>query len=321
MSDPPLRGISLVTMNQPAITIRDLRKTYGELNAVDGLDLTINTGEIFAILGPNGAGKSTTVEILEGFRKRTSGEATVLGLDPAHPTREWRERLGIMLQSTSTNAPLTVREMVAHQSHLFPHPRDVEETIAEVGLEEKANVRSTALSGGQRRRLDVALAVVGRPELMFLDEPTTGFDPEARRQFWHLIESLKDGGTTVVLTTHYLDEAEHLADRLAVIARGKMVALDTPAGLRARAADAVVAWSEPGADGAVTSRTEVTKTPTATVRGLLATHDGEVKDLEIRRPSLEDVYLDLIGKTDDEASAEGDAAMPGEVIATEEATS
>ncbi|WP_061963518.1 ABC transporter ATP-binding protein [Demequina aurantiaca] len=308
-------------MNQPAITIRDLRKTYGELNAVDGLDLTINTGEIFAILGPNGAGKSTTVEILEGFRKRTSGEATVLGLDPAHPTREWRERLGIMLQSTSTNAPLTVREMVAHQSHLFPHPRDVEETIAEVGLEEKANVRSTALSGGQRRRLDVALAVVGRPELMFLDEPTTGFDPEARRQFWHLIESLKDGGTTVVLTTHYLDEAEHLADRLAVIARGKMVALDTPAGLRARAADAVVAWSEPGADGAVTSRTEVTKTPTATVRGLLATHDGEVKDLEIRRPSLEDVYLDLIGKTDDEASAEGDAAMPGEVIATEEATS
>lgn len=283
-------------MTDAAITIRDLRKTYGDLNAVDGLDLTIETGEIFAILGPNGAGKSTTIEILEGFRKRTSGEARVLGVDPAHPTRQWRERLGIMLQSTSTNTTLTVRESVTHQSHLFPHPRDVEEVIVEVGLEEKANARSTTLSGGQRRRLDVALAVVGRPELVFLDEPTTGFDPEARRQFWRLIESLKDGGTTIVLTTHYLDEAEHLADRLAVISRGRLVALDTPAGLRARAADAVVSWVGTGADGTVGSHTEVTKTPTATVRQLLATHDGEVQDLEIRRPSLEDVYLDLIGK-------------------------
>ncbi|WP_062209506.1 ABC transporter ATP-binding protein [Demequina oxidasica] len=308
-------------MTDPAITVRDLRKTYGDLNAVDGLDLTIETGEIFAILGPNGAGKSTTVEILEGFRKRTSGEARVLGLDPAHPTREWRERLGIMLQSTSTNAPLTVHEMVTHQSHLFPNPRGVDETIAEVGLEEKANVRSTALSGGQRRRLDVALAVVGRPELMFLDEPTTGFDPEARRQFWQLIESLKDGGTTIVLTTHYLDEAEHLADRLAVISRGKLVALDTPAGLRARAADAVVAWSETGADGTVASHTEVTKTPTATLRGLLAAHAGEVEDLEIRRPSLEDVYLDLIGRDSEDLVAEGEAELPGRTTATEEASS
>lgn len=292
-------------MTEAAIQVTGLRKTYGDLNAVDGLDLRINTGEVFAILGPNGAGKSTTVEILEGFRQRTAGEATVLGVDPAHPTREWRERLGIMLQSTSTNAPLTVREMVTHQSHLFPHPRGVEETIAAVGLEEKSHVRSTALSGGQRRRLDVALAVVGRPELMFLDEPTTGFDPEARRQFWHLIESLKDGGTTIVLTTHYLDEAEHLADRLAVIARGKMVALDTPAGLRARAADAVVSWSEAGADDTLALRSEVTKTPTALVRQLIATHEGEVKDLEIRRPSLEDVYLDLI---DQDAPATEEAA-------------
>ncbi|WP_430867737.1 ABC transporter ATP-binding protein [Demequina aurantiaca] len=302
-------------MTDPAITIRDLRKTYGGLNAVDGLDLTIETGEIFAILGPNGAGKSTTVEILEGFRKRTSGEATVLGIDPAHPTREWRERLGIMLQSTSTNTPLTVREAVTHQSHLFPNPRDVEETIAAVGLEEKATARSTTLSGGQRRRLDVALAVVGRPDLVFLDEPTTGFDPEARRQFWHLIESLKDGGTTIVLTTHYLDEAEYLADRLAVISRGRLVALDTPAGLRSRAADAVVAWSEPGADGVAKPRTQITKTPSATLRDLLASHNGEINDLEIRRPSLEDVYLDLIGRDAEGSGYAGDSLRGADAVA------
>jgi len=304
-------------MTDPAIQVTGLRKTYGDLNAVDGLDLTIQTGEIFAILGPNGAGKSTAVEILEGFRKRTSGEATVLGVDPAHPTREWRERLGIMLQSTSTNSPLTVHESVTHQSHLFPRPRDVEETIAAVGLEEKANARSTTLSGGQRRRLDVALAVIGRPDLMFLDEPTTGFDPQARRQFWHLIESLREGGTTIVLTTHYLDEAEHLADRLAVISRGKLVALDTPSGLRARAADAVVTWAEAGADGVVTEHNEVTKTPTATVRNLVASHVGEIRDLEIRRPSLEDVYLDLIGQDaagslDEEAPQSAEVPVPSQ---------
>lgn len=292
-------------MTETAIQVTGLRKAYGDLNAVDGLDLTITSGEIFAILGPNGAGKSTTVEILEGFRKRSAGDVRVLGIDPAHPTREWRERLGIVLQSTSTNTPLSVRELVTHQSHLFPHPRDVEQTIAAVGLEEKANVRSAALSGGQRRRLDVALAVVGSPELLFLDEPTTGFDPEARRQFWHLIESLKDNGTTIVLTTHYLDEAEHLADRLAVIARGKLVALDTPAGLRARAADAVVSWSEKAADGSLTSRSEVTTTPTAAVRELVATHSGEIRDLEVRRPSLEDVYLELIGQNEAAVVKEG----------------
>lgn len=283
-------------MTETAIEVTGLRKTYGDLHAVDGLDLSIKTGEIFAILGPNGAGKSTTIEILEGFRKRTSGEVRVLGVDPANPTRAWRERLGIMLQLTSTNVQLTVNEMVTHQSHLFPHPRDVEETIAAVGLEEKADARTTALSGGQRRRLDVALAVVGRPDLVFMDEPTTGFDPEARRQFWRLIESLKDGGTTIVLTTHYLDEAEHLADRVAVIARGKVVALDTPIGLRARAADTIVSWSERSADAAVTPRRVLTTTPTATVRELIAQHSGEIADLEVRRPSLEDVYFDLIGQ-------------------------
>lgn len=304
-------------MNDAAITIRNLRKTYGDLHAVDGLDLTIEQGEIFAILGPNGAGKSTTVEILEGFRKRTAGDVEVLGIDPAHPTREWRERLGIMLQSTSTNSPLTVRESVTHQSHLFPHPRDVEETIAAVGLEEKANARSTTLSGGQRRRLDVALAVVGRPDLVFLDEPTTGFDPEARRQFWHLIESLKDGGTTIVLTTHYLDEAEHLADRLAVISRGKLVALDTPAGLRSRAADAIVSWTEDGAP-----RTITTSEPTAAIRQVLASHaDGEVPDLEIRRPSLEDVYLSLIGQDALADAAAQSSAETAQASGTQEETS
>ncbi|MEX0913860.1 MAG: ABC transporter ATP-binding protein, partial [Demequina sp.] len=201
-------------MNTPAIEIKGLTKAYGANHAVDGLDLTIKQGEVFALLGPNGAGKSTTVEILEGYRKRTAGDVSVLDIDPAHPTREWRERLGIMLQSTSTSTLLTVREAVTHWSRLYPNPRDVDEVIASVGLEEKADARAKTLSGGQRRRLDVALAVVGRPELIFLDEPTTGFDPEARRQFWRLIESLREGGASILLTTPYLDEAEFLGDRL-----------------------------------------------------------------------------------------------------------
>lgn len=280
--------------------MQGLTKRYGDVAAVDGLDLTINEGEVFALLGPNGAGKSTTVEILEGYRKRTSGEVSVLGVDPAHPTREWRERLGIMLQSTSSSTLLTVREAVTHWSRLYPEPRDVEEVIASVGLEEKADARAKTLSGGQRRRLDVALAVVGRPELIFLDEPTTGFDPEARRQFWRLIESLREGGSTIVLTTHYLDEAEYLADRLAVIAHGALVALDTPKGLRGRAENAIIEWHD--ADG---PHTVATPTPTAALRDLLAQHQGEINGLELRNPSLEDVYLDLIGQAAaDRASAD-----------------
>ncbi len=289
-------------MTEIAVEITGLRKTYGDKHAVDGLDLSIKKGEVFAILGPNGAGKSTTVEILEGYRKRNGGDVSVLGVDPAHPTREWRERLGIMLQSTSSVTLLTAREAIIHASRLYPNPRDVEEVIASVGLEEKADSRANTLSGGQRRRLDVALAVIGRPELVFLDEPTTGFDPEARRQFWRLIEGLRDGGTTILLTTHYLDEAEYLADRVAVVANGKLVALDTPRGLRGRAENALITWTD------VSGPQELsTPTPTAALRDLLAKHQGEIDHLEVRHPSLEDVYLELIGQAAADAVAATEA--------------
>lgn len=273
-----------------AIEVTDLRKHYGDKHAVDGLNLEIREGEVFALLGPNGAGKSTTVEILEGFRKRTAGDVSVLGNDPANSTREWRERIGIMLQSTSDQLALTPRESVTHMGRLYPNPRSADELLAAVGLEEKADVKPRTLSGGMRRRLDVALALVGSPELVFLDEPTTGFDPEARRQFWALIESLREDGITILLTTHYLDEAEHLADRIAIINDGRLAALDTPAGLRAKATDSVVTWREGD-----TQRRAVTPTPTATLRELLATTEGEVQDLAVTKPSLEDVYLQIIG--------------------------
>ncbi len=280
-------------MNDDAIQVTGLRKNYGNLHAVDGLDLAVHRGEVFALLGPNGAGKSTTVEILEGFRKRTAGEVTVLGEDPQHAGRTFRERIGVMLQSTSARSFLTAREALHHAAKLYPDPRDVDETLAAVGLTEKSAVKPQLLSGGQRRRLDVALAVIGRPELVFLDEPTTGFDPEARRQFWRLIESLKDGGTTIVLTTHYLDEADYLADRIGIIANGSLVALDTPAGLRSLSNDAYVSWLEDGV-----ARVEATPSPTAFLRDLLARHPGEIERLEVRHPSLEDVYLSLVGEPD-----------------------
>ena len=271
-----------------AIEVAELVKTYGELHAVNGLDLEIEEGHIFALLGPNGAGKSTTVEILEGFRKRTSGHVSVLGADPEKAGRAWREKLGIVLQSTAVSSLLTVRESVTHMAHLYPHPREVDEVIDAVGLTEKADAKAMSMSGGQQRRLEVALAVVGRPELVFLDEPTTGFGPDVRRAFWKLIRSIKDDGSTIVLTTHYLDEADYLADKVAIIAQGAKVAEDTPAGLRGRAGEAVVRWRD--ASGAHEKRTT---TPTAFARTLLAKHKGEVPDLEISRPSLEDVYLDL----------------------------
>jgi len=273
-----------------AIEVTGLHKHYGDKHAVDGLDLEIRQGEVFALLGPNGAGKSTTVEILEGFRKRTAGEVSVLGHDPAHPSREWRERLGVMLQTTSDQLALTPREAITHMGRLYPGPRDTDELLTAVGLDEQADVKPRTLSGGMRRRLDVALALVGNPELVFLDEPTTGFDPEARRQFWALIESLRDDGITIMLTTHYLDEAEYLADRIAIINDGRLAALDTPAGLRARATDSVVTWRE-----GATQRRVVTPTPTTTLRELLAATEGEVAELAVTKPSLEDVYLQIIG--------------------------
>lgn len=280
-------------MTRNAVEVRGLRKQYGEVTAVDGLDLTIRPGEVFGLLGPNGAGKSTTVEILQGHRERDGGEVSVLGADPAGADRAWRSRVGIVWQDESAPAELTVRETVEHFARYYPAPRDPAEVIALVGLEQKREHRVKGLSGGQRRRLDVALGVIGDPELLLLDEPTTGFDPAARRQFWDLIRLLAGAGTTIVLTTHYLEEAEALADRLAVIARGKVVAEGEPAELRARfGTGATVAWTE--ADGS--GRSLRTQTPTRTVAELTARFDGEIPGLRITRPTLEDVYLRLTGQ-------------------------
>lgn len=287
-------------MNDSAIRIRGLHKHYGDLRAVDGLDLDIERGEIFALLGPNGAGKSTTIEILEGYRKRNSGEVSVLAHDPSDARREWRERIGIVLQSSADETPLTAREYIAHVGSFFPNPRDTAEVLESVGLTALADRRGKTMSGGERRRLDVALGIVGRPELLFLDEPTTGFDPEARRDFWALIEGLKQDGTTILLTTHYLDEAEHLADRVGVITHGKLVALDTPAGLRGGMEGAIVSWEAGGK-----RRETSTHTPTALVKDLIAKYadaKGEVPGLAVRRPTLEDTYLALVGHRAEELS-------------------
>ncbi|MGW5734448.1 MULTISPECIES: ABC transporter ATP-binding protein [Streptomyces] len=275
-----------------AVDVRGLRKRYGEVTAVDGIDLAVRHGEVFGILGPNGAGKSTTVEILQGNRARDGGEVRVLGSDPATAGRAWRSRVGNVWQDESAPVELTVRETVRQFARYYPRPRDPQDVIALVGLQEKAASRVKSLSGGQRRRLDVALGVIGDPELLLLDEPTTGFDPDARRQFWGLIRRLADEGTTIVLTTHYLEEAEALAHRLAVIAGGRVVAEGEPAALRRRhGTEATVEWTDP--DG--TPRGERTATPTRTVAELTARFDGEIPGLRVNRPSLEDVYLRLTG--------------------------
>jgi ABC-2 type transport system ATP-binding protein len=274
----------------PAVRVRGLRKQYQGKAAVDGVDLDIEQGEVFALLGPNGAGKTTTVEILEGHRRRTAGEVSVLGADPARGDRHWRARIGIVPQSDLAAGELTVREMVSEFSAFYPDPRDPDEVIAAVGLTEKAGSRLRRLSGGQRRRVDVAIGIVGRPELLFLDEPTTGFDPEARRQFWDLIAGLSRDGTTILLTTHYLEEAEALANRVAVLAGGKILALGTPADLGAGEETATVSWLTP--DGAHSVQTD---TPTKFVTQLAAATDGEIDGLTVTRPSLEDRYLQLIG--------------------------
>jgi ABC-2 type transport system ATP-binding protein len=275
-----------------AISIRGLVKRYGEFVAVDGLDLDIRRGEIFALLGPNGAGKTTTVEICEGYRTRDAGEVRVLGEDPAHGARRWKAQLGIVLQSGAGNSQLTCREMLQAQASYYPAPRDPDEVLELVGLAAKAGSRAKSLSGGQRRRLDVALGIIGGPTLLFLDEPTTGFDPEARRQFWSLIRSLRELGTTMLLTTHYLDEAEALADRVGVIAHGRLMEVAVPSSLGGReSAPAVVSWSEGGV-----RRTADTATPTAFLRELAARFPCEVPDLTVARPTLEDVYLRMIGE-------------------------
>jgi ABC-2 type transport system ATP-binding protein len=280
------------------ITIAGLRKSYGATTAVDGLDLSIQRGEIFALLGPNGAGKTTTVEILEGFRDRDSGEVQVLGFDPATKGRAgkaWRDRIGIVLQSTNDAGDLTVFESVSHFATYYENPKDPKAVIDLVGLTEKSNALGRTLSGGQRRRLDVALGIIGNPELIFLDEPTTGFDPEARRAFWSLIRTLRDEGATILLTTHYLDEAEALADRVAVINRGKIIEVSTPDQLGGRATSlATVSWRDGNQ-----IHSEKSANPTALVKKLAEQFGGEVPELNVKRASLEDIYLQMIGGADE----------------------
>lgn len=282
------------------IEVSGLRKRYGDVTAVDGIDFDVRRGEVFAILGPNGAGKTTTVEILEGYRKRDAGEVRVLGEDPANAGLAWRARIGVVLQDATDVVELTVQEVVEHFAGYYPNPRDPEEVCSLVGLDEVRRTRVRKLSGGQRRRLDVALGMVGNPELLFLDEPTTGFDPKARRQFWDLVRALSAEGTTVVLTTHYLDEAEALANRIAVIARGRIVALDRPGDLGGRRQGlATVHWLDDGVE-----RVVETAEPTRLVTELAARFGGEVPQLSVHRPTLEDIYLDLIGRRGDADVAE-----------------
>jgi len=281
-----------MTTHENVVEVRGLRKTYGSFAAVDGIDFDIHRGETFALLGPNGAGKSTTIEILEGYRDRTSGDVHVLGVDPGRGGLDWKARLGIVLQSSGESGNVTVREQLTQFAAFYPNPRNVDEVIAAVGLQEKAGTLIRKLSGGQRRRVDVAVGIIGRPELLFLDEPTTGFDPEARRQFWRLIRELQTEGTTILLTTHYLDEAAHLGDRAGVIAGGRMVDLapiDELGGADARVP--VVRWREAGE-----AREQRTDAPAALVAALIDRLGPEPESLEVIRPSLEDVYLDLVGR-------------------------
>lgn len=279
------------------IDIRNLTKTYGEITAVAGIDLAVKRGEIFALLGPNGAGKTTTVEILEGYRKKSSGDISVLGADPSAFTsinheRQWREKVGIVLQTLSNSfGDLTVAETVHHYAKFYSQPRDPEFTIEEVGLSDKRDEKIRTLSGGQQRRLDVALGIIGNPQLLFLDEPTTGFDPEARRAFWLLIRKLRDEGTTILLTTHYLEEAEALADRVAVIVAGKIVDIATPATLGNRHQSLTeVSYFHHGQRQVIN-----TATPTAEIARLSGEFSGEIPQLIVKRPTLEDIYLQMIG--------------------------
>ncbi|WP_295844121.1 ABC transporter ATP-binding protein [uncultured Microbacterium sp.] len=291
-------------MSENVVEVQDLRKTYrGGLEALRGVSFDIRRGETFALLGPNGAGKSTVIEILEGYRDRTSGEVRVLGIDPHRGGLDWKARLGIVLQNTGEAPTASVRELLAHFASFYPRPRDVDEVIASVGLSEKAKVSVRKLSGGQRRRVDVALGIVGRPDLLFLDEPTTGFDPEVRRHFWDLIRDLQREGTTILLTTHYLDEATELAERAAIIVGGEMASvgrIDELGGPDARVP--LVRWREGGE-----TREQRTQDPGAVVAQLYA-RVGEPERLEVVRPSLEDVYLSFLGDEARRTAAAGGTA-------------
>jgi ABC-2 type transport system ATP-binding protein len=301
-------------MTMPAIQVEGLRKVYGDNAAVDGLDLVVGAGEVVSLLGPNGAGKTTTVEILEGYRTRDAGSVSVLGFDPQEGGRDFRDRIGVVLQEAGFEENFTPRELLRLHAGYYSHPRPVDEVIELTGLDEKADARVRTLSGGQKRRLDLALGIVGNPELLFLDEPTTGFDPSARRRAWDLVENLRKLGSTILLTTHYLDEAEHLADRVIVIDHGQVLAEGTPDELAARAGSATVisfrlpagvtAADVPDVGGERRVAGNVvemrTTTPTADVAQLAKWAMGracELDALTLTRPSLEDVYLDLVGES------------------------
>ena len=302
---------------QMPVLVRGLRCSYGTNEAVKGIDLDIANGEIFALLGPNGAGKTTTIEILEGFRKRSDGDVRVLGIDPAQGGPAWRSRIGVVLQESRPEPELNVRECVSLYAGYYKHPRAIDETIALVGLGGLASRRCEHLSGGERRRLDVALALIGDPELVFLDEPTTGFDPAARRAAWELVLGLRELGKTIVLTTHYMEEAERLADRIAVISHGEIVATGTPQTLGARqlmdveisfTLPADVAFADlpaaleataPGHDRIVRIRAEDPVSAQFTLTRWAIEHNLTLPDLEVRRPSLEDVYLQLTDATEE----------------------
>jgi ABC-2 type transport system ATP-binding protein len=275
-----------------AISVRGLRKRYGELEAVRGIDFTVAAGEVFGLLGPNGAGKTTTVEILEGYRKRDGGEVEVLGYDPGRMDAAYRERIGVVLQASELWPNLTVRELHRIFAGYYPRPRDVDEVVDLVGLAHKRDARVKTLSGGQKRRLDLGIALVGDPDLVFLDEPTTGFDPAARRNAWELVRSLRELGKTVVLTTHYLDEAQQLADRVAVLRAGEIVKMGRPSELIASSARAEIRYSVDG-ETVVVETDELTRTLHELTGAALA-EGRELAGLEVRRATLEDVYLELM---------------------------
>ncbi|WP_205699112.1 ABC transporter ATP-binding protein [Conexibacter sp. SYSU D00693] len=290
-------------MSVPAILVRDLRKAYGGVEAVRGLSFEVAHGEVFGLLGPNGAGKTTTVEVLEGHRERDSGIVSVFGLDPGRRPRALRERVGIVLQSCGMYRHITVREALTHWAGLYPRPRSVHEVLELAGLEEKADAKARELSGGQLRRLDFALALVGDPDLIFLDEPTTGFDPEARRAAWEVVRSLQELGKTVLLTTHYLDEAQALCDRVAIVKDGAILAEGPPAELGTGASRYTVCWR----DEAGELQARETEDPTALLHQLTSAalaRGVPLRDLSVTRPTLEDVYLELTA-TPEEASARG----------------
>jgi ABC-2 type transport system ATP-binding protein len=287
-------------MDDAAINVRGLRKSYGDFEALRGIDFQVGRGEVFGLLGPNGAGKTTTVEVLEGYRSRTGGEVSVLGIDPGHRSRELRARVGIVLQSTGLYRHIKVREAVAHFGSMYPHPRAVDEVISVTGLEGKEDALARTLSGGQLRRLDLALALVGDPELIFLDEPTTGFDPAARRTAWETIRSLKQLGKTVLLTTHYLDEAQALADRVAIIKDGRIAAQGAPRDLGAAggAAPYRIAYRNGGGQ-TIERETDDPTTLLHELTGDALAHGRRLEGLTVTRPTLEDVYLELTAGDDD----------------------